>query len=206
VKERHVALRVKNIRFLAGLNEEALKTQTRLWQLLARSEGALLPEVTLQQKECIFDLVTQLLDHSLAECSRLSASAAAPPQRVLERCLGFAIALEHSKEIAMPTDTRTRALKLAALLDVDLLCQMIDGQFKRRLLNAGAKPRPGGGCPGGHGYGGSQARSNSTGANARGGLAWDEAVHAYCSRVTQGLQRLVSSTLSADIDDDGDGS
>ena len=71
-QERHVSLRVKNLRFLASLNEEALRTQARcnlfnliktqicchiwrtgeffascearLFALLERSEGALLPE------------------------------------------------------------------------------------------------------------------------------------------------------------------
>ncbi|CAE7191459.1 unnamed protein product [Symbiodinium sp. CCMP2456] len=118
---------------MASLNEEALRTQGRLWALLERSEGALLPEISVMQKNVLFDLVAQLLDFALSEAGRLS-NASTPPARVLERALSFALALEHGKEIAVPVDSRTQALKLASLIDTQLLCQVVTGPFRRRLL------------------------------------------------------------------------
>jgi hypothetical protein len=192
VKDRHVSLRVKNLRFLSSLNEETLKMQARLKLMLERSSGALLPAVSVPQKGRIFDLVGQLLDHAAAECARLlfaANGATTPPLRILERALTFALALDHGSVIAMPADSRTQALKLAALIDVDLLSQILDGPFKRRLVALGARRRA----------------SESTAIGRRqipyglGGniQAWDDAVHACCERVTQGLRNFSFLTQQA---------
>jgi len=196
VKERHVALRVKNLIFLSSLNEEAMRAQAKLRTLLDRSDGALLPEVSVAAKERLFELISQLLDSALAECSRMLANPSAPAARILERCLGFILALEHGKEIAMPTDSRTQALKLAGLVDKDLLCQVLDGPFRRRLLSAGVSrrrdstvsagppPLPGhrsrsSGC--GLGGGSSSAAASAAAASK----AWEEAGNAFCVRMVQ---------------------
>jgi len=202
VKERHVALRVKNLVFLSTLNEEALRLQGRLWSMLERSSGALLPEISVSQKSTIFELVTQLLDFSLAECSRLVAipSWSLAPGRILEKAFAFALALEHSKAIAMPADSRTQALKLAALIDKDLLCQMIDGPFRRRLHSTGAAAATGSalGAAGagglrrgsyGGGYGRCRLPRNSQAAsNYTGPATWEEAVQAFCDRFLEALR------------------
>lgn len=190
VKERHVALRVKNLRFLSTLNEEAMRQKTRLRSMLEQSEGAMLPEVSIAQKARIFDLATQLLDSALADATRASEKTSAPPARILERTLGFALVLEHNKEVALPVDPRTQALKLAALLDADLLCQMVDGPLRKRLLAAGGSQRP----PR-RPEARSQSYLRSQGSQAFGGppgasgaKAWEDSVQATCSRIVLGIK------------------
>ncbi|CAE7804909.1 unnamed protein product, partial [Symbiodinium sp. CCMP2592] len=112
---------------MASLNEEALRTQAAGLSWVLRS-------ISVTQKNVLFDLVAQLLDFALSEAGRLSGNASTPPARVLERALSFALALEHGKEIAVPVDSRTQALKLASLIDTQLLCQVVTGPFRRRLL------------------------------------------------------------------------
>jgi len=206
VKERHVALRVKNLSFLNSLNDEALKLQDRLWSMLERSRGALLPDISIPQKGQLFDLVAQLLDFSVVECTRLCSNPALPAWKILEKSLAFALALEHTQTIAMPSDSRTQALKLAALVDVDLLCQIIDGPFKRRLISTGAKRRMtadkalGPGSQFTQGYGGSSARRQSLARSgstqsqqvAGGSQNWDESVQVCTVRVVHGLRRAVA--------------
>jgi len=184
VKERHISLRVKNLRFLANLNEESLRLQGRLRALLERSEGALLPEVTIAQKGCIFDLVAQVLEFAVAESARLAASPNAPPMRVLERSLNFALALEHAKEIAMPVESRTQALKLAAFIDADLLCQIIEGPFRKRLLNACLGKRR-------TEFGAGLLRLGRLRSNSPGMKGWDEAIHACCARMVRNVRNLM---------------
>ncbi|CAJ1428992.1 unnamed protein product, partial [Effrenium voratum] len=148
VKDRHVSLRVKNLRFLASLNEEALRSQARLMSLLDRSEGALLPEISVSQKGVIFELVAQLLDFALAEAGRHAGNVSTTPARILERVMSFALALEHGQEIAVPVDSRTQAMKLASLIDTHLLCQVVTGPFRRRLLGLSKKRAGEGGYAG----------------------------------------------------------
>jgi len=193
-----VALRVKNLMFLATLNEEALRSQARLRSVLQRSEGALLPEVSVVQKRRLFDLVEQLLDFALAESNRLAAAASAQPPRVFERSLGFALALDHGAEIAMPVDSRTQALKLAALVDSDLLCQVINGPFKRRLLSVAAKRR--GSAESGCCQSYARARSNSR-LNTQAPLkSWEDAAHSCCMKITDGIRKVV---MTVDCDSNG---
>jgi len=202
VKDRHVNLRVKNLRFMASLNEEALRVQARLWSLLERSEGALLPEVSVGQKGVIFDLVTQLMDFALHETGRLASNLSAPPVKVLDRSLSFALALEHGKEIAMPVDSRTQALKLASLIDTDLLCEVVGGPFRRRLVAIGAKKRGPESFSSGGGYmqaGYSRARG-TTGlgvGSAAAVKAWEEAASACCERISRSIRQAVAGSQAA---------
>eukprot|EP00927_Polykrikos_kofoidii_P053619 TRINITY_DN48213_c0_g1_i1.p1 TRINITY_DN48213_c0_g1~~TRINITY_DN48213_c0_g1_i1.p1 ORF type:complete len:1379 (+),score=178.30 TRINITY_DN48213_c0_g1_i1:357-4139(+) len=216
VKDRHVALRVKNLRFLASLNEEALRMQGRLYSLLARSSGALLPEIAVLQKRQMFDLIAQLLEFALAECSRMMAHQTVSAQRTMERALGFALALEHSSTIAVPSDTRTQALKLAALIDAHLLCQIFSGPFKRRLLACGARrPVPQTSASGflrGHGRSrtGLRTQAAHAGESTVGGLGpqtWEQAAHDCCARICVALRRVVQDAqvkFSAAANVDGD--
>lgn len=135
VKHQQAALRVRHLQCMGSLNEEVLALQGRLRGLLGRNEGLRLPEVGATQKGGVFDLVAQLLQAALSEAARLAAESTLPSRQVLEKTFAFALALEHARHVAVPAEVRTQAFKLAALLDIDLLCQIIDGPFKQRLLN-----------------------------------------------------------------------
>jgi len=134
-KQQQAGLRARHLQCMANLNEEVLTLQKKLWDLMGRGgERALLPNVEPTQKGGVFDLVTQLLNAALVEAGKLAADTALPSRQVLERSFSFALALEHAQSVALPSEVKTQALKLAALLDVDLLCEIIDGPFKSRLL------------------------------------------------------------------------
>jgi len=124
------------------LNEEVLGLQEKLRSRLKRSEGTLLPDIAPEKKRDVFDLVAQLLQSALAEVGKMVPESSLTSRQVLERAFPFAFALQHAKEVAVPAEVKTQALKLAALLDVDLLCQIIEGPFKRKLLGLGSR-RPG---------------------------------------------------------------
>jgi len=193
VKERHVALRVKNLTFLTALNEEALRLQGRLRSLLDRSEGALLPEVSILQKKQVFDLVAQLLNFTLAELSRLVVQpnvAATAPNKVFDRVLSFALALEHSRDVAMPAESRTQALKLAAFIDADLLCQIISGPFRARLLAAISRKSA---APSAVLPGRLKVRNSSADMTAK---AWSETATACCERIVKSVKALNVQPLS----------
>jgi len=196
VKSRQAVLRVRNLRCLGSLNDEVLSLQGRLKGLLKRGEGTLMPTVAPSQKGGVFDLVAQLLQNALTEAARLVVDAAVPARQVLERAFPFALALENAQEVALPTEVKTQALKLAALLDVDLLCQIIDGPFKRRLLSLGMR-RPGAPAARGGSVGIAAMRATTGAGGARfprpgggSGLseAWNEAVQAFCLRLVRGLR------------------
>jgi hypothetical protein len=187
VKERHVTLRVKNLRFASKLNEEALRAQARLRALLERSHGAMMPEVTVAQKCILFDLVLELLDSALVEVTRHARSFAVPPGRCLARAVVFILVLEHGGEIAVPTDSRTQVLKLAALVDSDLLCQVIDGPFCQQLLAAGGVRQRATFAAAVKSCG--EARAKETAQSA--GRAWDEAVRACCGRITGVIRKAM---------------
>jgi len=182
LKKRHVALRVKNLRFFSNLNEEALKLQGRLRMLLSRGEGTLLPKVSFEQKKAVFELATQLLDASLSEAaSLLEKKSVMTFNRILEKSLSFALALEHATVLAVSADARTQALKLAALVDKELLCYLLDGPFMKRLTAVGVnKRRPDGSLPQ------SVRRSQSVGPPSA--QRWDELASACCRRVVQGVK------------------
>lgn len=198
VKEQHVALRVKNLRFLSDLNEEALRAQAKLRTLLEQGGGALMPEVSVPQKCRLFDLVSQLLDTAVAEATRVASDLTAQPRRALERTMAFASALEHGDEIAVPTDSRTQVLKLAGLVDADLLCQVIDGPFCQRLLAAGAvRSRSAAAAIASRG----SARDAATAARLA-AEAWDQAVRQCCARTTQVIRKALCSRHPGGSDDD----
>jgi len=219
-RREHVSLRVRNLRCLGGLNDEVLQLQHQLQALLLRSQGGLMPAVSLAQKGGVFELVGQILHSGIAEVTRLNASAAMPARQVLEQSFAFALALEHAREVALAAEVKTQVLKLAALVDVELVCQIIEGPFKRRLLGLGASrkqvhhqgsgaagPAPVAGAPtplrGGTGVlRSSSLRSPSSNAASKGGTpgiplsargmdSWDQAVDNFCIRITKGLQERV---------------
>jgi len=156
-----------------------------------------LPTVAPSQKGGVFDLVAQLLQNALSEVARLVMDAAVPARQVLELAFPFALALKTAQEVALPTEVKTQALKLAALLDVDLLCQIIDGPFKRRLLTLGMR-RPGAPVARGVSAAGIASMRATTGPGgtrfprAGGGSdsseAWNEAVQAFCSDIVRSLR------------------
>lgn len=180
VKERHVELRVKNIVCLTRVNDDVLKLQSRLCELLGRTRGILLPQVSVEQKKWVFDLIVQILESALAECNRF-ADTALPPSRIMEQCFSFVLSLQHAREIAIPVDSRTQALKLAALIDVDFLCQIIDGPFKRRLRQIKRRCDP----VANFAFGGRRSVREAATPAAK---AWEEAVFSGCARVVQGLR------------------
>ncbi|CAE7357722.1 unnamed protein product [Symbiodinium sp. CCMP2592] len=53
---------------------------------------------------------------------------------------------EANTEIAVPVDSRTQALKLASLIDTQLLCQVVTGPFRRRLLALARRRAEGAQC------------------------------------------------------------
>eukprot|EP00746_Dinoflagellata_sp_MGD_P035765 gnl/MRDRNA2_/MRDRNA2_185620_c0_seq1.p1 gnl/MRDRNA2_/MRDRNA2_185620_c0~~gnl/MRDRNA2_/MRDRNA2_185620_c0_seq1.p1 ORF type:complete len:696 (+),score=150.44 gnl/MRDRNA2_/MRDRNA2_185620_c0_seq1:233-2089(+) len=183
VKERHVALRVKNLKFLSNLNDEVLRYQERLRALLDRSEGALLPEITREQKFRVFELAGQVLESALADANKALA-AGATGQKALDRALGFAQALDHASELALPAEVRTQALRLAALIDADLLCQIVEGPFRRKLLALSSKARADRGVPG-------RIRAGSLG-GAPTSKAWEETVRTVNARIVRGIRATVS--------------
>lgn len=214
VKERHVALRVKNLKFLSNLNEEALRLQARFRSLLQRSEGALLPDVSVQNKRQVFDLVAQMFDYSIIELNRAASSSGSTPTKALERALSWALALEHAQEIAMPSESRTQALKLAALVDSDLLCQIVDGPFRHRLTTISRQRSISTGGLHSHGRGDHgfnlRLRSGSIGsaaaaaaaAKAKGVFpseAWDEAIQVCCARIVAGVRAQLPADESAAV-------
>lgn len=223
VKTRQASLRSRHLQCLASLNDEVLALQEKLKKLMERSEG-LMPSVHTTQKGSVFDLVGQLLQNSLSEAAKLATDASVPSRQVLERCFAYALVLEHASAIALPSEVKTQALKLAAIIDLDLLCQIVEGPFKRRLLSL-EKCRPAslrdkervsqlhldfsefirdpsksskenGKRPSSHGPG--SARGSPSG-----GQAWAEAVHFLCARIVEGLRKPLqgSETAGAANDD-----
>jgi len=201
VKQQHVNLRVKNLQCLGSLNEEVLGLQAQLRKLFQRGEGSLLPAVSLTQKDGVFDLVQQLLHAALAEVAKLIVDPSLPPRQVLERAFAFALALEHTKEVALSAEVKTHVLKLAALVDIDLLCQIIDDPFRNRLLALGS--RRGSSALTSASPGTSNLRSLSRRPTEQGGSrapraasesgsTWNEAANSFCSRLLRSLRAPVS--------------
>lgn len=186
VKKKHVDLRVRNLEHLNNLNKEVLELQLQLRSLFGHSEGELLPPaVSLAHKSGLFETVKELLNSGLSEARRLAAeSSSTAPAKVLERAFAFALALEHAKEVALPAEVRTQVLKLAALVDMDLLCQIITGPFKGRLLSLGGA----GSSRRAASPAGAVIRRSSSNLCARTQSAWDTAVHEFSSRIVRCLR------------------
>eukprot|EP00929_Paragymnodinium_shiwhaense_P096440 TRINITY_DN5802_c0_g2_i1.p1 TRINITY_DN5802_c0_g2~~TRINITY_DN5802_c0_g2_i1.p1 ORF type:complete len:1562 (+),score=386.58 TRINITY_DN5802_c0_g2_i1:153-4838(+) len=161
-RKEHVSLRVRNLRCLGGLNEEVLQLQVQLRGLLDRSRGALLPAVSVPQKGGVFDLVSQILNSALNEATIRAGDTGMLAKQVLEHSFAFALALEHTKEVALSSEVKTQVLKLAALVDVELLCQIVDGPFRRRLLTVSTQ-RSSAGASVGKAPTGTEQQSSSSG-------------------------------------------
>jgi len=225
VKCRQAALRMRHLQCLGSLNEEVLTLQKKLKELMERSEG-LMPSVATAQKGSVFDLVAQLLQYSLTEAAKLASDAAMPSRQVLEKCFAFALAIEHSSSVALPAEVKTQALKLAAIIDCDLLCQIIEGPLKRRLLslekNRPASLRDKERCQQLHfdfsefirdpqkqsairgGSNGSVlGRGSGNPVPGGGGQAWAEAVHGLCARVVDGLRKPLQGGESKGVGEGG---
>jgi hypothetical protein len=205
-RREHVSLRVRNLRCLGGLNDEVLQLQQQLRQVLDRSCGALLPAISLQQKGGVFELVGQILHSGLAEAGMLAGDTSLSARQVIDQSFGFAMALEHAPKVALSAEVKTQVLKLAALVDTELLCQIIDGPFKRQLQALGGlrpqtssnhsmhsgfsyKAHMGATCPAGFasGFG---ARNGGDGAQ-HSSPEWDKAVNSFTECILRGLKEPV---------------
>eukprot|EP00929_Paragymnodinium_shiwhaense_P049293 TRINITY_DN24872_c0_g1_i1.p1 TRINITY_DN24872_c0_g1~~TRINITY_DN24872_c0_g1_i1.p1 ORF type:complete len:992 (+),score=245.87 TRINITY_DN24872_c0_g1_i1:58-3033(+) len=160
-KEEQVLLRTRNLKCLGSLNEEVLELQGKLRSMLLRDES-FAPSVAASQKGSIFDLIGQLLHFAVAEVGRLVLDSSISHAAVLERAFAFVLALEHTREVGLHSEVQTQVLKMAALFDESLLCQIFEGPLKKRLLCSGPRRNGGQGAP---------------------APAWAEAVHAFCERV-----------------------
>merc|ERR1712032_704112 len=90
---------------------------------------------------------------------------------------------------AMPAESRTQALKLAALIDTDLLCHILEGPFRKRLLGACATKRR---SEASSGLQLGRFRSCSVGPPGTGTKGWDETVHACCARMVRNVRNLTT--------------
>jgi hypothetical protein len=212
----HVALRVRNLRCLGGLNDEVLGLQQQLRSLLDRSCGALLPAISLAQKGGVFELVGQILHSGLAEAGIMAGDVSLSARQVLDQSFGFALALEHTRKVALSAEVKTQVLKLAALVDVELLCQIIDGPFKRQLqalgglrpqtqTNSSIKAQMGATCPAGFApqlcVGPTRSDSRSGTDKAHSSPDWDKAVTSFCECMQRGLKEPDKTTSQGKNDD-----
>jgi len=172
-KSKQALLHVRNLRYFGSLNQEVLELQDKL-------RDSMRPDVAPEQKSSVFDLIGQLLHSAIAEVERSAVDTALPMGQILEQSLGFLLAVEHTKEVAMPAEVKTQVMKHAALLDLELLCQIISGPFQQRLLSAGAQrlhPASGGARPRALGPGG-ERRAES----------WGNLVSNVCGRIVRVLR------------------
>lgn len=137
-KPKQAKLLVRNLRWLESLNSEVLELQTKL-RAAIHSDSGMLRGIAPEHKGGVFDLVGQILHAAIAETNVLAKDEALTSKQVLERSLAFALALEHTQQVAVPAEVKTQVMKHAALLDVDLLCQIIEGPFQKRLLTVGTR-------------------------------------------------------------------
>eukprot|EP00928_Gymnodinium_smaydae_P023389 TRINITY_DN19323_c0_g3_i2.p1 TRINITY_DN19323_c0_g3~~TRINITY_DN19323_c0_g3_i2.p1 ORF type:complete len:1342 (+),score=287.07 TRINITY_DN19323_c0_g3_i2:255-4028(+) len=227
VRQDHVSLRVRNLRCLGGLNEEVLQLQQKLRVLLDPSRGTLLPAVSVAQKGGVFELVGQILQAALQDASYLSADIGSRPKEVLEYSFAFLVALEHSRDVALSSEVRTQVLKLAALVDTELLCQIVDGPFRRQLLALASGGRRRIATPA-MPTSASAAQTMRMNGKLRAGSAakrpagahflaatcpsgfgdgeptchsveeWENVVHVFCARVLRGLRKPAASPAADD--------
>ncbi|CAK0831779.1 unnamed protein product [Prorocentrum cordatum] len=215
VRRRQASLHVRNLQCLHSLNDEVLALQSQLRGLVTQGESMRIPSVTAAEKEGAFQLVTQLLMAALSEAARLAANPELSSQQVLEKAFAFCLALQHSRELALSCEAKTQALKLASLLDVELLRQIFSGPLRLRLLAAGAARSSGAGTPlASQQRRGTRASTPSLPSHElrRGRVSvrgssdhWPDAVEAFVARILQGLaEPLVSPKAPPDKCDDAD--
>merc|ERR1739848_737705 len=110
-----------------------------------------------------------------------------PARRVLERAFSFALAIQHTQEVALAAEVRTHVLKLAALVDVDLLCHIIKEPFRKRLLRLGARRPVGQRAATCNLLNGARAKASAT-AMEHAFEIWGEEVDLLCDRVVCGIR------------------
>lgn len=172
-KPKQAKLLVRNLRWLESLNSEVLELQTKL-RAAIHSDSGMLRGIAPEHKGGVFDLVGQILHAAIAETNVLAKDEALTSKQVLERSLAFALALEHTQQVAVPAEVKTQVMKHAALLDVDLLCQIIEGPFQKRLLTVGARRASV-----------ASARPRSL---APGEQSWTTLVQLICARIASSLR------------------
>mmetsp|Transcript_52149 Transcript_52149/g.124246 ORF Transcript_52149/g.124246 Transcript_52149/m.124246 type:complete len:1076 (+) Transcript_52149:74-3301(+) len=200
VRKEHATLRIRNLQCLRGLNEEVLGLQAKIRRQLTQGRGALLPSCSTSQKGGVFDLISQIFQAALVDVGRQLSEWGIQPGVALERSFSFALALEHSKEVALASEVRTTVLKLAALIDTELLTQIINEPLRKQLIGVGAKKRVGTPSvnraqrsgPPGHG----RARSKAPPPPAADDT-WVEAVDAFCERFTKGVKTQLPNPAGA---------
>jgi len=187
-KPKQAKLRVRNLRWLESLNKEVLELQAKLRTSIQGQQSGLLKSVDTDQKKSIFDLVGQLLHSALAETVRLAKDTSLSSREVLEQALAFALALEHTRQVGVPAEVQTQVLKHAALLDVELLCQIIEGPLQKRLLSiSGRRPQ----APS-TAMSGSRPRSFAPGGTSHPIESWNEVVTSLCRRISTSLREPFS--------------
>eukprot|EP00930_Biecheleria_cincta_P046211 TRINITY_DN31877_c1_g1_i1.p1 TRINITY_DN31877_c1_g1~~TRINITY_DN31877_c1_g1_i1.p1 ORF type:complete len:982 (+),score=170.27 TRINITY_DN31877_c1_g1_i1:120-3065(+) len=187
-KPKQAKLRVRNLRWLESLNKEVLELQAKLRTSIQTQQTGLLKSVDTDQKRAIFDLVGQLLHSALAETVQLAKDTTLSSREVLEQALAFALALEHTRQVAVPAEVRTQVLKHAALLDVELLCQIIEGPLQKRLLSISGRrlQTPSTAMPG------SRPRALAPGGASHPIESWNEIVISLCGRISASLREPFS--------------
>ncbi|CAK9021129.1 unnamed protein product, partial [Durusdinium trenchii] len=179
-KPKQAKLLVRNLRWLESLNAEVLELQTK-WRAAIHSDRGMLKGIAPEHKGGVFDLVGQILHAAIAEAVHWAKDDALSSKQVLERSLAFALALEHTQQVAVPAEVKTQVMKHAALLDVDLLCQIIDGPFQKRLISAGTR------------------RATLTSSRPRSlapGESWPHVVQSVCSRISSSLRQSYTTSGS----------
>eukprot|EP00397_Hematodinium_sp_SG-2012_P010874 GEMP01011000.1.p1 GENE.GEMP01011000.1~~GEMP01011000.1.p1 ORF type:complete len:809 (+),score=177.49 GEMP01011000.1:271-2427(+) len=125
VLERHLALWDKNWHFLKTLNDEVQRLLAQLRSLLARNPHSL-PRLTVAEKQTLFQLLTELIEYTLARTIREPRE---PPRRALHWLLHFQYV-----QLAMHTDVRTQILLVAVMVDAELAESCIRCLHKRLSL------------------------------------------------------------------------
>lgn len=191
-RPKQAKLRVRNLRWLESLNKEVLELQSKLRTSIQGQQSGLLKGVDTDQKRAIFDLVGQLLHSALAETVRLAKDTTLSSREVLEQALAFALALEHTQQVAVPAEVQTQVLKHAALLDVELLCQIIEGPLQKRLLSINGRraQAPSTAMPS------SRPRALAPGGTSNSIESWSEVVISLCGRISASLREPFSEARS----------
>ncbi|CAJ1389314.1 unnamed protein product [Effrenium voratum] len=176
---KQAKLLIRNLRWLESLNKEVLELQGKL-RAAIHSDSGMLKGIAPEHKGGVFDLVGQILHAAISEATVSAKDDAMSSKQVLEQSLAFALALEHTQQVAVPAEVKTQVMKHAALLDVDLLCQIIEGPFQKRLVAAGG--RRSASLPS------ARPRALAPGEPKDSRESWMSLVHSTCARITSSLR------------------